>query len=129
MTLLWAFLATVVLDASAWPAPLHVLRTSRSSPPRWCESVAVVWVFVLLVVALIGRLWVALGVVTAITALLGVVNVTKLELRNDPLYPSDVRLPRPAELPVRDGLEDQAGRGRHRRWSRSSRWPRASGGW
>ncbi len=50
----------------------------------------VVWVFVLLVVALIGRLWVSLGVVTAVTALLGAVNSTKLELRNDPLVPSDI---------------------------------------
>ena len=50
----------------------------------------VVWVFVLLVLALIGRLWISLGVVTAITALLGAVNATKLELRNDPLVPSDI---------------------------------------
>ena len=50
----------------------------------------VVWVFVLLVLALVGRLWLALGVVTAITALLGAVNATKLDLRNDPLVPSDV---------------------------------------
>ena len=90
MTVLWAFLATLVLDASAWPAPLNALRHKSFESPALWESVAVVWVFVLLVVALIGRLWIALGIVTAITALIGVVNLTKLELRNDPLYPSDV---------------------------------------
>ena len=50
----------------------------------------VVWVFVILVLALIGRLWLSLGIVTALTALLGAVNATKLELRNDPVVPSDL---------------------------------------
>src|SRR5207253_4600013 len=77
------------LDASSFPAPLHHLRARFLDSPALVPSLMVVWVFVLLWVALIGRLWLALGVVTAITALLGSVNATKLELRNDPLYPSD----------------------------------------
>ena len=91
LTALWALLATVVLNASAFPGPLTALRTqSFTPPPGFAESVMVVWVAVLLVVALVGRLWIALGVVTALTALVGVVNVTKLQLRDDPVYPSDV---------------------------------------
>ena len=46
----------------------------------------VVWVFVILVLALIGRLWLSLGVVTALTALLGAVNATKLQLRKRSLW-------------------------------------------
>ena len=90
MTLLWAWLATVVLDASNFPSPLHALTHRTFDAPALLPSVMVVWVFVLLVLALIGRLWLRSGVVTAVTALLGAVNATKLELRNDPLVPSDL---------------------------------------
>jgi phosphoglycerol transferase MdoB-like AlkP superfamily enzyme len=90
LTGLWAWLATLVLDASNFPSPLTALRRRTFEPPALMESVAVMWVVVLLLVALIGRLWVSLGVVTALTALIGAVNATKLELRNDPVYPSDV---------------------------------------
>jgi phosphoglycerol transferase MdoB-like AlkP superfamily enzyme len=90
LTLLWAWLATTVLDASNFSSPLTALRNRDFEAPAMPESVAVVWVLVLLVVALVGRLWVSLGIVTALTALIGAVNATKLELRNDPVYPSDV---------------------------------------
>ncbi len=90
MTLLWAWLATVVLDASNFPRALHTLEHRSFEAPALLPSVLVVWVFVLLVVALIGRLWLSLGVVTALTALIGGVNATKLDLRNDPLVPSDI---------------------------------------
>lgn len=90
LTLLWAYLATIVLDASNFPSPLYTLRNRTFESPVLLESVAVVWVLVLLVLALTGRLWITLGIITALTALIGVVNSTKLELRNDPVYPSDV---------------------------------------
>ncbi len=90
MTLLWAWLVNVVLDASNFPSPLYALTHRTFEAPALVPSVMVVWVFVLLVVALVGRLWLALGVVTAVTALLGAVNSTKLELRNDPLVPGDI---------------------------------------
>jgi len=90
LTGLWAWLATYVLDASNFSSPLEALRHSEFEPPALLESVAVVWVVVLFFVALIGRLWVSLGVVTALTALIGAANATKLELRNDPVYPGDL---------------------------------------
>ena len=90
ITVLWAWLVTVVLDASNFPAPLNALRNRTFDAPALLPSVMVVWVFVILVLALIGRLWVSLGVVTALTALLGAVNATKLDLRNDPVVPSDL---------------------------------------
>jgi phosphoglycerol transferase MdoB-like AlkP superfamily enzyme len=89
ITVVFSWLVLVVLDASSFPAPLHHLRTRYLDSPVLVPSLAAVWVFVMLWVALIGRLWIAIGVVTAITILLGAVNATKLELRNDPLYPSD----------------------------------------
>lgn len=90
LTVLWAWLVVVVLNASSFPSPRDALTNRAFDAPVLVPSVAVAWVFVLLVVAVLGRLWLALGVVTAVTALLGAVNATKLELRNDPLVPGDV---------------------------------------
>ncbi|MET0999552.1 MAG: LTA synthase family protein [Marmoricola sp.] len=90
LTALWALLVVLVLDASNHPAPLAALRNRSFENPAMLQSVLVAWVVVLLVVALIGRLWVSLGVVTALTAFIGAVNATKLDLRNDPVFPSDV---------------------------------------
>ena len=90
ITVLWAWLVTVVLDASNFPRPLHALTHSTFDAPALVPSMMVVWVFVILVLALTGRLWLSLGIVTALTALLGAVNATKLELRNDPVVPSDL---------------------------------------
>src|SRR5687768_10652865 len=81
ITVLWAWLVMVVLDASNFPRPLHALTKSTFDAPAAVPSMMVVWVFVILVLALVGRLWLSLGIVTALTALLGAVNATKLELR------------------------------------------------
>ncbi len=90
VTVLWARLVVVVLDASTQPAPLAALRERSVEYPAVVPSVLVVWVVVLLVLALVGRLWLTLGIVTALTVVVGAVNVTKLEYRNDPVFPSDV---------------------------------------
>lgn len=90
LTALWALLSVLVLDASNHPDPLAALRNRTFENPAMLPSFLVVWVMVLLVVAVIGRLWVSLGLVTALTALVGAVNATKLDLRNDPVFPSDV---------------------------------------
>jgi phosphoglycerol transferase MdoB-like AlkP superfamily enzyme len=90
ITVLWAWMVTVVLDASSFPSPLQRLTHRNFDAPAVLPSVLVVWVCVIFVLALVGRLWVSLGIVTAITALLGAVNATKLDLRNDPLVPSDI---------------------------------------
>ena len=89
----------------------------------------VVWVFVILVLALIGRLWLSLGVVTALTALLGAVNATKLELRNDPVVPSDlVFLGQPGFL-FDMVPKSRLAHGRPRAGRSSSSSPGASAGW
>lgn len=89
LTVAFSWSVIVVLDASSFPGPLHYLRMHLFDPPVIVPSLMVVWVFVMLWVALVGRLWLAFGIVTAITVLLGAVNATKLDLRNDPLVPSD----------------------------------------
>ena len=50
---------------------------------------SVIWLLILLVLALTGRLWLTAGLAFAATILLSVVNYQKLQLRREPLYPSD----------------------------------------
>lgn len=91
VTLLWSFLAILVLDASTWPHARDALVQHAFTPPiPMLASLAVVWVVVLLIVAAVGRLWLAMGIVSALTALLAIVNMTKTDLRGDPLFPTDV---------------------------------------
>lgn len=91
VTLLWSFLAILVLDASTWPHARDALLQHAFSPPKpMLASMAVVWLVVLLVVAVVGRLWLSMGIVSALTALLAIVNMTKTDLRGDPLFPTDV---------------------------------------
>ena len=50
---------------------------------------SVIWLIVLLVLTITGRLWLTAGLAFSATILLGVVNYQKLQLRQEPLYPSD----------------------------------------
>ena len=89
--MLWSWFVMLVLDASTWPNPSSALFEHAFTPRRpLLPAIALVWVTVLLAVALIGRLWLALGFVSAIAALLAVANRTKSALRGEPLFPTDV---------------------------------------
>ncbi len=50
----------------------------------------VIWLLVILVLAVVGRLWVTGGLVVAGTMVVAFANHEKLELRLEPLYPSDL---------------------------------------
>lgn len=58
--------------------------------PLFLLSTLVVWLFVVGLVALFGRLWPAVGVVVAVVTLLGYANHRKQQLLMEPLYPSDL---------------------------------------
>ena len=49
----------------------------------------VVWLCVVLLVAVVGRLWVSVGLVATVTLLVGYANYRKQQLLLEPLYPSD----------------------------------------
>ncbi|HET7690234.1 MAG TPA: LTA synthase family protein [Nocardioidaceae bacterium] len=51
---------------------------------------AVIWVLLVLILALVGRLWVTFALGLSLTLTIGLVNHQKLELRREPVYPSDV---------------------------------------
>lgn len=85
----WAWLANLGLNLSTWTSqPDQLLQGPFRTHAMWL-SVLVVWTFMLLCLALLGRFWITLGITGLITLLLGAVNLTKLRLRNDPLFPSD----------------------------------------
>lgn len=85
----WAWLANLGLNLSTWTSqPDQLLQGPFRTEALWL-SVLVVWIFMLFLLALIGRFWITLGLTGLITLLLGAINLTKLRLRNDPLFPSD----------------------------------------
>lgn len=81
---------TLLLDASSWAEPGGSLVAAAEHPGAVAVSVLLVWVVVALLVALVGRLWLGLGLALAVALVLGAVNRTKIQLRSDPLLPSDV---------------------------------------
>lgn len=53
-------------------------------------SSGVLWLLILGLVALTGRLFITVGVFTALSVIVGFANYQKLELRREPIYPSDL---------------------------------------
>jgi phosphoglycerol transferase MdoB-like AlkP superfamily enzyme len=50
----------------------------------------VVWLFVLLVVATLGRLWPSVGIIFVVAGVIGYADYRKVELLTEPLYPADL---------------------------------------
>lgn len=89
---IWSFLLNAVLDMfhTGGSLPHLVGHMLRGKFPLFALNTAVVMVVLLLLLALIGRLWLTCAISLAIAIALGMVNHVKLGLRNEPLYPSDV---------------------------------------
>ncbi|MGH3366983.1 MAG: LTA synthase family protein [Nocardioidaceae bacterium] len=95
-----SLLLTVVLAAAAnltldlWQVddvsrrPLDTSVVGRL--PLFLLGSLVIWLFVILLVALTGRLWISAGAVAVVTVLLAFANHRKQELLREPLYPSDL---------------------------------------
>lgn len=87
-TLLWAGLCNSLLDHSTWralPGASWYAGMANDGAPI---AILVVWLVVLLVLAVTGRLWLTLALTLDITLVLAQVNTTKLETRDEPLYPA-----------------------------------------
>lgn len=61
-----------------------------SGPLVFLLSTAVLWLALLLLISLTGRLWLSLGVMSAASVVVGLVNYEKLRLRVEPIYPGDL---------------------------------------
>jgi phosphoglycerol transferase MdoB-like AlkP superfamily enzyme len=62
------------------------------TPFLFLLGTAIVWVIIVLLLAITGRLWLTVGISVVLTVLVGFANYRKLQLRLEPLYPSDVTI-------------------------------------
>jgi hypothetical protein len=92
LTLSWAGLVNFGLDLSVWTVHPHNLIRGplHMNTGVWVLNVLVVWVFVLFVLALVGRVWLALVITSVLALFIGLSNIAKLDLRNAPVRPSDL---------------------------------------
>jgi phosphoglycerol transferase MdoB-like AlkP superfamily enzyme len=69
--------------------------------PRWLkdqliDSIAfyadtlVLWLVLLFLWSVIGRLWWSIGILIAVVTTIGIANIVKMRLREEPVYPSDL---------------------------------------
>jgi phosphoglycerol transferase MdoB-like AlkP superfamily enzyme len=88
---LWALLCAGVLETPLWMShdqmahPALAVLTVLSKP----VDVLFVLLVLLLVWCVSGRLWASMGALLALSATLSAVNVAKLSILQEPLYPSD----------------------------------------
>ncbi len=89
------------LQAAALASLLLQASTFGLFYPRWLKDLLldgvgfyadtlVVWVVLLFLWAVLGRLWWSIGIVLATVVGVGVANVVKMRYREEPVYPSDV---------------------------------------
>lgn len=91
-TVFWALLLQVIVEAMmpGVSAKRIIGYTLQANLPLFLLGAFVIWVVLLLVLAITGRLWLSSGLVLAFVLLLGAVNRIKIGIRQEPLYPSDV---------------------------------------
>lgn len=91
VTLAAAVFLTLLLEASTLGLfSIRWLRDQFFVGVSFYADTLVVWLLLLFLWAVIGRLWWSIGLLTAFVVMIGMANLTKLQLREEPLYPSDV---------------------------------------
>ncbi|HET7690645.1 MAG TPA: LTA synthase family protein [Nocardioidaceae bacterium] len=92
VSLLWAMLMTATLEllGSGGDVGQLVGYHIHDHGAVFLIDSAVIWVIVALVLAATGRLWLTLAITLSVTLIVGLVNHQKLELRREPVYPSDI---------------------------------------
>jgi len=85
---LWAVVCTSVLETPMWWGEVNhaiALFAALSKP----LDVLCVLLVLLLLWCVTGRLWLSMGLLLGVTAGLSAVNVAKMSILTEPLYPSD----------------------------------------
>lgn len=89
------------LQAAVVAALLLEASTLGLFYPRWFKDLfldggafyldtLVLWIVIGLLWALLGRLWWSIGIVMALVLTVGVANLVKIRIREEPVYPSDL---------------------------------------
>jgi len=95
-TAIWSYLWAMILNATLnlmhnmGNFKLFFAYTLRHQFPVFALGAAVVWLIVLLLLCITGRLWLTCGLTLSIALGLGLVDQTKMRIRLEPVYPSDL---------------------------------------
>ncbi len=87
----WALVCAAILETPLWASgdqmdhPALAVFAVLSKP----LDVLIVWLVLLLVWCLTGRLWLTMGVLLGLAGTLSAVNAAKLSILKEPLYPGD----------------------------------------
>ncbi len=85
---LWALVCTGVLETPMWWSEVSHPLAMLAALSKPLDVLLVLLVLVLLW-CLTGRLWVSMGMLLGLTGALSAVNVAKMSILTEPLYPSD----------------------------------------
>jgi len=109
-TLIWAAGLNFLLDHSTWHGLPHRVWYSGLISDGDPAGILLVWLVLVLVLAVTGRLWFTLALTLDLTLIVAAANATKVRMRTEPLYPDDltfltspgflVRMVPPAQLVV-----------------------------
>jgi phosphoglycerol transferase MdoB-like AlkP superfamily enzyme len=88
----WALLCASILDVFHLHGDVGEFFsvTVNERPGTLLMGAVVIWVLILLVAAITNHLWLSLALALATAGGLGFANLQKLEVRREPIYPSDL---------------------------------------
>lgn len=89
-SVIWAWLCNLVLSLLQEQKSIAWVFKYAFGAKIFYLNVFVIWLLILLVLAVTGRLWVTFATTLTLAVFIGAVNRQKLELRREPLYPSDI---------------------------------------
>lgn len=88
----WALLCVATLDLFTWQGDIEHIPAAEPGHRAlfFMINAGFVWLLILLVAALTNRLWLSFAIAAVVTGLAGFVNLKKIEVRHEPIYPSDL---------------------------------------
>ena len=89
-TMTWAAGLNFLLDHSTWHGLPHRLWYSGLISDGDPAGILLVWLVLVLVLAVTGRLWLTLALTLDLTLIVAAANTTKVRMRTEPLYPGDL---------------------------------------
>ena len=89
-TVTWAAGLNFLLDHSTWHGLPHRVWYSGLISDGDPAGILLVWLVLVLVLAVTGRLWLTLALTLDLTLIVAAANTTKVRMRTEPLYPDDL---------------------------------------
>jgi hypothetical protein len=93
VTMTWAAGLNFLLDHSTWRGLPHRVWYSGLISDGDPAGILLVWLVLVLVLAVTGRLWLTLALTLDLTLIVAAANTTKVRMRTEPLYPGDLHVP------------------------------------